>query len=92
LLAQSLWEKPPAKVSPRVLAECLDAAQAIAKKYPAVQLQDGLVALVAEYFESNPVVGRYLVADIADWKNAAPMHPSPELWLTRLFLKLGGIS
>jgi hypothetical protein len=92
VLAQSLWDKPPTLVPPRVLVECLDSAQAIAKKYPAVQLQDGLVSLIAEYFESNPVVARYLVADISEWKNAAPMHPSPELWLSRIFLKLGGIS
>ncbi len=92
VFAQSLWEKPQGKIPPRLLAECLDAAQAIAKKYPAAHLQDCLAALVVDYFDSNPAVARYVVADIAEWKNAAPMHPSPELWLSRIFLKLGGNS
>jgi hypothetical protein len=82
---------PQGKVSARALSECLDAAQSIAKKYRAAELQDGLAALVAEKFSENPSVARYIVSDIAVWKSAAPMNPSSELWLTRLFMKLGGL-
>lgn len=86
----SLWEFIPGKIRPRDLVDCLDAATAVAKKYPAPHLQDGLAALIAENFCANSVVSRYAIQDIIAWKNAAPMHPSPELWLSRIFLRLGG--
>ncbi len=92
VVTASFWEKPPAKVSARSVSGCLDFALAIGKKYDASVLQDGLAALVAEMFSDNPIVARYVVNDLVEWKNATAMHPSSELWLSRIFFKLGGLS
>jgi hypothetical protein len=88
VVIESMWEKLPQKVEASTLSEVLEKAVALGKKYPAALLIDAFAALVADSFQKNQVMARYLVRDIASWRSSLVLYPSSELWVSKILLRI----
>lgn len=87
---ESTWDSAPLGLKTGEQAEILKRSQQIAQKSPAPVLQDAVMALLAARLEREPALAsaaRFFWADLAHWRDAAPMNPSSALWLTRLMMR-----
>lgn len=82
---------PLRELRPSVLAEILERAQSMGKRYERSVLQDGLVELLVDAlrrsFPGSVTTARYVQADLKRWRDSEAFHPSSEFWLSRIFLR-----
>lgn len=89
---ESTWDFYRGKLSFEKMRDLTERCEALGKNYEATQLQDALIELVRDALVKSPeeglVTARFVQADLSRWKDAEAFHPSSQLWLLRILLRL----
>lgn len=85
----SLLEKKHVSISPYYLKEVIEYSERLSKEYKSNDLCDLIVTLVSDQLKKDPQflqTAKMVLSTISQWKEAMPFNPSPQFWLTRIFL------